>query len=130
MSTTEAPPPGAGGLFDMLKTLGRTAVEAFHSRLDLLVTEIAEEQSRITELVIVAAIALLCLFLAIVFTAFFIVVAFWDTPYRLIVPGLIAGTLLVASVALWLHFRRTIRSKPRLFDATLEEVSADLKRLR
>jgi hypothetical protein len=43
MSTTEAPPPGAGGLFDMLKTLGRTAVEAFHSRLDLLVTEIAEE---------------------------------------------------------------------------------------
>jgi uncharacterized membrane protein YqjE len=132
MSTIQAPGTGGqgGGMFDSLKELARTAVEALHSRLDLLVTEIAEEQSRITELLVVGAIALLCLFLAIVFAAFFVVVAFWDSPYRLLVPGLMAAVLLAASVMLWLHFRRTMRAKRRLFDATLEEVGADLERLR
>ena len=72
-----------GGLFESLKTLGRTAVEALHTRLDLLSTELKEEQARITELLVIAVLALLCLFLAIVFAAFFVVVAVWDTPYRL-----------------------------------------------
>ena len=118
------------GLFDSVKALGRSAVEALHTRLDLLSTELKEEQARITELLVIAVLSLLCVFLAIVFAAFFVVVAVWDTPYRLWVIGLLAATLAGAAAALWSHFRRKITARPRPFHATLEELSADIQRMR
>jgi uncharacterized membrane protein YqjE len=119
-----------GGLIESLKTLGRIAVEMLQTRLDLLATELAEEQGRITELLLIGAVSLLCLFLAMVFAAFFIVILFWDTPYRMVAPGVIAGLLVAAAAALWVELRRRIRSKPKLFGTTLEEISADIERLR
>ena len=68
--------------------------------------------------------------LAIVFAAFFVVVAVWDTPYRLWVTGLIAATLAGASWLLWRNFRRRMTERPRPFKATLEELSADIEHLR
>jgi uncharacterized membrane protein YqjE len=118
------------GLFESVKSLGRSAVEALHTRLDLLSTELKEEQARITELLVIAVLSLLCLFLAIVFAAFFVVVAVWDTPYRLWVIGLLAGALAVSSAGLWSYFRRKITARPRPFHATLEELSADIERMR
>ena len=119
-----------GGLFDSLRSLGRTAVEALHTRLDLRSPELKEEQARITELLVIAILSLLCLFLAIVFAAFFVVVAVWDTPYRLWVIGLLAVALTGASFGLWKYFRREITGRPKPFHATLEELSADIQRLR
>lgn len=119
-----------GGLFDSVKQLGRTAVEALHTRLDLLSAELKEEQHRITELLVVAALSLLCVFLAIVFAAFFVVVAVWDTPYRLWVTGLLALGLGAAAFFLWRNFRRRMTERPRPFKATLEELSADIEHLR
>ena len=121
--------PG-GGLLDSLKSLGRVAVEMLHTRLDLLATELAEEQGRVIELLLVGAVSLLCIFLATVFAAFFIVVMFWETPYRLVVPGVIAAVLAVAAAVLWTVFQRRMRSKSKLFKATLEELGADIQRLR
>jgi uncharacterized membrane protein YqjE len=40
----------APGPFAALKALGRTALDILHTRLALLITEIAEEQSRLAEL--------------------------------------------------------------------------------
>jgi uncharacterized membrane protein YqjE len=120
----------SGGLFESLKHLGRTAVEALHTRLDLLSAELKEEQARITELLVVAALSLLCVFLAIVFAAFFVVVAVWDTPYRLWVTGLLALSLGAAAILLWRNFRRRMSDRPRPFKATLEELSADIEHLR
>jgi uncharacterized membrane protein YqjE len=120
----------SGGLLDSLKALGRTAVEAVHTRLDLLSTELKEEQARITELMVIAVLSLLCLFLAIVFVAFFVVVAVWDTPYRLWIIAGLAAALTVIAAGLWASFRRQITGRPRPFNATLEELSEDLERLR
>jgi uncharacterized membrane protein YqjE len=118
------------GLFESLKHLGRTAIEALHTRLDLLSAELKEEQLRITELLVVAALSLLCAFLAIVFAAFFVVVAVWETPYRLWVTGLLALALVAAAAMLWRNFRRRMMERPRPFKATLEELSADIEHLR
>jgi uncharacterized membrane protein YqjE len=118
------------GLFESVKSLGRSAVEALHTRLDLLSAELKEEQARITELLVIAVLSLLCLFLAIVFAAFFVVVAVWDTPYRLWVIALLAAALAGAAAALWSYFRRRITARPRPFHATLEELSADIQRMR
>src|SRR5688572_29508121 len=119
-----------GGLFELVKSLGRSAVQALHTRLDLLSTELKEEQARVTEVLVIAVLAMLCVFLAIVFAAFFVVAMFWDTPYRLWVIALIAVALAGAAAALWSDFRRRITARPRPFEATLEELRADIEHLR
>src|SRR5204863_9503319 len=89
----------AAGSFESLKELGRTAVDIVHTRFDLLVTEIAEEQGRIAELLLYAALALLCVFLAVVIVAVFVVASLWDTEYRVLATGIIAAAPLVSGFA-------------------------------
>jgi uncharacterized membrane protein YqjE len=45
----------APGALASLKALGRTALDILHTRLELLVTAIAEEQGRLAELLVYAA---------------------------------------------------------------------------
>jgi uncharacterized membrane protein YqjE len=120
----------ASGLIDSLKGIARTSVEIVHSRLELLVTELSEEQSRLIELVLVAGLALLTLFLGIVFAAFLVVAAFWDTPYRLWAPGIIALVLIAGAVALWMVFMKKAKAKGKAFAATLHELATDVEHLR
>jgi uncharacterized membrane protein YqjE len=118
------------GLIDSLKGLARSAIEILHTRLDLLVTEIAEEQARLLELALLAALALLAFFLAIVFVAFLVVAAFWDTPYRLWAPGLIAVALIAVGIGLWQALRKKARATGKAFTATLQELASDVEHLR
>jgi uncharacterized membrane protein YqjE len=118
------------GAFETLKDLGRTAVDIIHTRFDLLVTEIAEEQTRIAELVLYAAIAILCLFLSVVIVAVFIVATLWETEYRVLATGLIAAILLATGVGCGIACIRKAKEKPRLFSASLDELGADLERLK
>ena len=120
----------APGLLDSLKDLGRTVVDILHTRVDLLVTEIAEEQARLAELVLIAALSLLCFFLSVVFVAFLVVVAFWDTPYRILATGVIAVALFAVGCVLGMIFIKKAKTKPRLFSESLDEFGADLERLR
>jgi uncharacterized membrane protein YqjE len=119
-----------GGLIDSLKGIARTSVEIVHSRLELLVTELTEEQSRLIELALVAGLALLTLFLGIVFAAFLVVAAFWDTPYRLWAPAIIALVLIVGAAALWTVFMKKAKAKGKAFAATLHELATDIEHLR
>jgi uncharacterized membrane protein YqjE len=122
--------PRTGGFFESLKALGSTAIDIVHTRLELLVTEIAEEQANLMELLLIAALSLLCFFLGVVFVAFFVVVAFWETPYRMLATGLIAAALFIAAIALWVVFRNKGKEKTRLFGSTLREMAIDRDLLR
>jgi uncharacterized membrane protein YqjE len=119
----------APGALASLKALGRTAVEILRARVALLVTEIAEEQGRLAELLVYAALALLCLALAIVTLAILVVVSLWDTPYRLLAAGAMAAVFAAAGVASAIALVRKTRAKPRLFGASLAELDTDLERL-
>jgi uncharacterized membrane protein YqjE len=120
----------ASGLIDSLKGIARTSVEIVHSRLELLVTELSEEQSRLVELALVAALALLAVFLGIVFAAFLVVAAFWDTPYRLWAIGAIAAGLILIGAVLWMVFQKKAKAKGKAFAATLHELATDIEHLR
>jgi len=117
-------------LFDSIKSLGRNVIDTLYTRFELLVTELAEEQAHLVELLLVAALSLLSFFLGIVFVAFFIVVLFWETPYRLLATGLIAGALFLVAATLWSVFRAKSRNKARFLAATLRELATDRDRLR
>ena len=117
------------GLFDSIRTLLRNLVDIIHTRLDLLVTELAEEQANILRLCLIIALSLLCAFLGVVFIAFFIVIAFWETPYRLWATGCIAFILILGSIILWKMVIRESKRKSKLLASTLQALVADKEKL-
>jgi uncharacterized membrane protein YqjE len=118
------------GSFESLKELGHTAVDILHTRFDLLVTEIAEEQVRLAELLLFAALSLLSLFLAVVIIAVFVVATLWETEYRVLATGLIAAALLASGIGCGVACLRKAKAKPKLFSASVDELGADLERLK
>ena len=117
-----------GGLFESLKTLSASLVGIVHTRLELLSTDIAEEREHLITLLLLVQLALFFLGVGILLLALLIVVAFWES-HRLLVLGGLTGLFLLASVgAAWLAVHKT-RTRPRLFAASLAELSKDRQHL-
>jgi uncharacterized membrane protein YqjE len=119
-----------GGAFASLKELGHTFIDILHTRFDLLVTEIAEEQVRLAEVLLLAAVALLCSFLAIVIVAVFVVATLWETEYRIIATVGIAVALVAGAIGCGIGCIRKAKQKPKLFSESVSELGADLDRLK
>lgn len=130
MTTETSSQSSTPGPFAFLKRLGRTALDVLYTRLDLLVAEIAEEQRHLAELLLYAALAFFCLFLAVAVVAAFVVASFWDTPYRLLATGLTTVVLAIAGVACAITGVRKAQAQPKLFGTSLAEVGADLEHLK
>lgn len=119
---------GAGGLFDSLKTLSGSVVAIVHTRLELLSNDIAEERAHLTTLLVLGLIALFCLGVGVVLLAVLIAVAFWES-HRLVALGGLTGFFLAGGAGLaWLALHKA-RTRPRLFEASLAELSKDRQQL-
>lgn len=117
-----------GGLFDSLKTLSGSVVGIVHTRLELLSTDIAEERAHLTTLLVLGMVSLFCLGVGVVLLAILIVVAFWES-HRLAALGGLTGLFLIAGAGLaWLAMHKA-RTRPRLFEASLAELSKDRQHL-
>jgi uncharacterized membrane protein YqjE len=128
---SEAQNPGTsrrGGLFDSLKMLTATLIAIAHTRLELLSTELGEERVRLSSMLLWALVALFCAGLGVVLATLFVVLALWDT-HRLLALGIPAILFLLGATLAWLVVWGKARSKPRLFAATLTELSKDRKEL-
>lgn len=124
----EEPQAAAVGLFESLKTLSVSLVGVVHTRLELLSTDIAEEREHLITLLLLMQLALFFLGVGILLLALMIVVAFWES-HRLLVLGGLTGLFLLASVGVaWLAMHKT-RTRPRLFAASLAELSKDRQHL-
>jgi uncharacterized membrane protein YqjE len=118
----------AGGLFDSLKNLSGSLVGIIHTRLELLSTDIAEERAHLTTLLVVGLIALFFLGVGVVLLAILIAVAFWES-HRLAALGGLTGFFLISGAGLvWLAMHKA-RTRPRLFEASLAELSKDRQQL-
>ncbi|MBZ0067318.1 MAG: phage holin family protein [Thiobacillus sp.] len=117
-----------GGLFDSLKTLSVSLVGIVHTRLELLSVDIAEEREHLITLLVLVLLALFCLGVGVVLLAMLIVVAFWET-HRLLALGGVTGFFLLAAAGMaWFALHKT-RTRPRLFAASLAELSKDRQHL-
>ncbi len=117
------------GLFKSLKTLSVSLVSIVHTRLELLSTDVAEEREHLTSFLVLALVALGCLGVGAVLLAMLVVVMFWDTHRLLALSGM-TGLFLMAGIGLgWFALHR-VRTKPRLFEASLAELSKDRQQLR
>lgn len=130
-----ATPPSTGptatrsGIFHLVKDYLRTWVDVLRTRLDLVSTELEEEQERIGNLVLLGATSMVLLSFGLLLLTFLVVAAFWDTAYRLAVVGGLALLYLAVGVALGAVARRRWRAKPRLLSASLNELAKDYQRL-
>ena len=116
-----------GGLFNSLRMLAATLVATGQTRLELLSTEIEEERIRLGSMLLWTLAALFCAALCIVLVTLWMVVVFWD--HRLLALGILAflfllGALLAGRIALG-----KARAKPRLFAASIRELSKDCEQL-
>ncbi len=125
---SEAPRESAGGLFASLKSLSANLISIVQTRLELLSTDVAEERERLTALLVLAQVALFCLGVGIVLLAMLIVVVFWES-HRIAVLGALTAVFLIAGIATgWLAVHK-LRTKPRLFAASLDELAKDRQQL-
>jgi uncharacterized membrane protein YqjE len=123
------PPAPAPSLFTSLRTFGRVVLATFHTRLDLLTTELGEVGFRLLNLVISSAIALLALHTAFFFFMLWVLAAFWDTQYRLWVIAGIGLVYLIIGVVSLVIARNLIFNRPRFLGQTLDELKRDVEGL-
>lgn len=126
LESTQAPPVG---VFSAVKNLTASLVSHLYTRLELFATELAEEKLRLTSLLVSIIAALFFLFLGIILAALFVIVIYWDTPYRLHAVGGLALVFLAGAGIFWGMVLTKIKSKPRLFRASLAELYNDRKEL-
>lgn len=124
-----AEPQDAGeGLFASLKNLSVTLVGIIQTRLELLSTDIAEERARLGEILLLALVAMFCAGVGVVLLALLIVVLFWDTHRLAAIGGLTAVFLAAGTWVGWMALHK-LRTKPRLFDASIAELAKDREQL-
>ena len=121
--------PAAGkGLLESLTNFAATLVAVVHTRLDLLSTDLEEERAHVFSLLALGLAALFFIGIGVVLATILLVAAFWDT-HRVLVLLLLAGSFLAAglvAVAVAIHKMRT---KPKLFSASLSELYKDRQQL-
>jgi len=119
----------AVGLFGSVKNLAASVVSHLHTRLELFAIEFAEEKLRLTSLLFGAILALFFTFMATVLAALFVIAAYWDTPYRLHAVALLTVLFLVGAGITGGMVRAKLKSRPRLFEASLAELYKDRQQL-
>ena len=117
-----------GGLFDSVKVLAGTLLAIAHTRLELLSTEIEEQRGWLSSMLVWTLVALFCASVGVVLATLFVVMALWDT-HRLLALGIPAILFLLGAGLAWLIVLSKARAKPRLFAASLGELSKDRKEL-
>ena len=120
--------PGQGsGLFNSLRRLGSTVLEAARVRVELVASEVEEQGLRLSQILVLAVAAGFCIALSIVLLVEFFVVLFWDTN-RLAALGFFALFFAMAGALLLLALRGRARSRPRFLAATVAELNKDRQR--
>ncbi len=127
--TGAEPAPGqVTGVLAALQRLLATFAEILHTRIEILSTELEESGGRVRQLFVYGLVSLFCLGVGVVLATVFIVAAFWET-HRLYVLGGFAVFYLGIGVIAALVMRHKIRTRPRLFSATMAELGKDRERM-
>jgi uncharacterized membrane protein YqjE len=118
----------SSSLSESLKQVVSTLLSIAQTRLELLANELNEERLRFEQTLLYASIALLFFGLSIMLLTVFVVVVFWDSQ-RLLALGSLSGLFFIAGLLMSLAVRNLARKKPKLFSASLAELSNDRDQL-
>ncbi len=125
----DATPQGPlSGLLNSLTQVFGTLVAMAQTRLELLTTELQEEIQRAAQLLLWAFVALFAAGIGLFLAALVLIFAFWDT-HRVLVSIIVTAVFFGIAAFAALHLASRLRNKPRMLDATLNELARDRQRL-
>ena len=116
------------GLMGSIKQLLSTLTSIASTRLELLANEVQEERLHLTQMLLFTLFALFCFGVGILLLTAFIVVLFWD-DHRLAVLGALSALFFALGALTAMLLRSKAQAKPRLFSASLAELSKDRAQL-
>ena len=119
--------PGGGNsprTLDSIKTFGAVLASAFHTRVELFVTELEEERERLKQALIFMLLLVFGVGMGIILLTIFLVALFWQQGWIGAI-GALAFVYLGAAAFAAIKLRDSILKRPGLFTATLAELGKD-----
>ena len=115
-------------LLSSIKGLASTGASIAQTRLELLSLDVQIARSKFISLLVMIIGALFFLFFGLVMLALLIVIYSWETD-RMLALGLLTGAFLLVGLILAALITQSLRTMPRLFEASIAELAKDREAL-
>ncbi len=115
-------------LLSSIKGLASTGASIAQTRLELLSLDVKIARSKFISLLVMIIGALFFLFFGLVMLALLIVIYSWETD-RMLALGLLTGAFLLVGLILAALITQSLRTMPRLFEASITELAKDREAL-
>jgi len=115
-------------LLSSIKNLVSTGTSIAQTRLELISVDVQIARSKLIGLLVMIVSALFFLFFGLVMLALFIVIYSWESD-RMMALGLLTGTFLAIGLILALLIMQSLRTMPKLFEASIAELAKDREAL-
>lgn len=115
-------------LLSSLKNLLATGTSITQTRLELISTDVQIARSRFISLLVMIIFALFFLFFGLVMFALLIVIYSWESNRIFALTLLASGFLIIGSILAALVLQ-SLRTMPKLFEATIDELQRDREEL-
>jgi uncharacterized membrane protein YqjE len=115
-------------LLSSLKNLVSTGASIAQTRLELISTDVQIARSKFISLLVMIVFALFFLFFGLVMLALLIVIYSWETD-RILALTLLTSGFLAVGVILAAIIVQSLRTMPKLFEATISELQKDREEL-
>jgi uncharacterized membrane protein YqjE len=115
-------------LLSALKNLVSTGASIAQTRLELISTDVQIARAQFLSLLVMVISALFFLFFGLVMLALLIVIYSWETD-RILALSLLTASFLVIGFILGFVVLRSLKTMPRLFEATITELAKDRREL-
>ena len=115
-------------LLSSLKNLVSTGASIVQTRLELISTDVQIARSKFLSLLIMVIFTLFFLFFGLVMLALLIVIYSWESD-RMLALSMLTSSFLVVGFILALVVLRSLKTMPKLFEATIAELAKDRQEL-
>ena len=115
-------------LLSSIKYIVATGASIAQTRLELLSVDVQIARSKFISLLVMIICALFFLFFGLVMLALLIVIYSWETN-RMLALGLLTSSFIVIGLILVLLVMQSLRTMPKLFEASIAEFAKDREEL-
>jgi uncharacterized membrane protein YqjE len=115
-------------LLSSLKNLVSTGASIAQTRLELISNDVQIARSEFLSLIVMVIFTLFFLFFGLVMLALLIVIYSWETD-RILALSLLTRSFLAVGIILALVVFRSLKTMPKLFEATIGELAKDQQEL-
>jgi uncharacterized membrane protein YqjE len=115
-------------LLSSIKNLAATGASIAQTRLELLSVDVQIARTKFIQLLVLIVCALFFLFFGLVMLSLLIVIYSWESD-RMLALGLLTSGFIAIGIILTILIMRTLRTMPKLFEASIAELAKDQEEL-